>query len=64
MEQQNLPGDSGFQYGKYNNSYENYIAKQKRSLETKKDEDLIIDDNTIYEIDRNCFERLKKRRNK
>lgn len=28
----------------------------------KRDEDLIIDDNTVYEIDRDCYERLKKQR--
>ncbi|HKL80061.1 MAG TPA: hypothetical protein VJ888_06460 [Mobilitalea sp.] len=29
-----------------------------------KDEDLIIEDNTIYEVDRDCFERLKKQKKK
>ncbi len=28
------------------------------------DDDLIIEDNTIYEIDRECFERLKRQRRK
>ena len=27
---------------------------------SKSDEDLIIEENTIYEIDRDCVERLKK----
>ncbi len=26
------------------------------------DEDLIIEENTVYEIDRECYERLKKQR--
>ncbi|NLO08380.1 MAG: hypothetical protein GX129_00710 [Clostridiales bacterium] len=29
-------------------------------LNNKRDEDLIIEENTIYEIDRNCAERLKR----
>lgn len=28
----------------------------------KKDEDLVIEENTIYEIDRECYERLKKQK--
>ena len=27
-----------------------------------KDDDLIIEDNTIYEVDRECYERLKRQR--
>jgi hypothetical protein len=26
------------------------------------DEDLVIEENTVYEIDRECYERLKKQR--
>lgn len=28
----------------------------------KEDNDLIIEDNTVYEIDRECYERLKRQR--
>lgn len=28
----------------------------------KEDSDLIIEENTVYEIDRECYERLKKQR--
>lgn len=27
-----------------------------------KDDDLVIEENTVYEIDRECYERLKKQR--
>ena len=30
----------------------------------QRNQDLIIEENTIYEIDRECFERLKKQRRK
>lgn len=29
-----------------------------------KDDDLIIEDNTIYEIDRDCYERLRRQKRK
>jgi hypothetical protein len=32
------------------------------NIETE--DDLIIEDNTVYEIDRECFERLKRQRKK
>ncbi|TAH75099.1 MAG: hypothetical protein EWM47_00020 [Anaerolineaceae bacterium] len=35
---------------------------QKEPFEKKRDEDLIIEENTIYEIDRDCVERLKRNR--
>jgi hypothetical protein len=34
--------------------------ERKRELNKKSDEDLIIEENTIYEIDRSCMERLKR----
>lgn len=37
-------------------------SQQKKPSESKRDEDLIIEENTIYEIDRNCVERLKRNR--
>lgn len=36
--------------------------QQKETAKSKSDEDLIIEENTIYEIDRNCVERLKQKR--
>lgn len=35
---------------------------QKEQNPNKRDEDLIIEENTIYEIDRECVERLKRSR--
>ncbi len=35
---------------------------QKEIFKGKNDEDLIIEENTIYEIDRDCVERLKRSR--
>ncbi|MDD4113949.1 MAG: hypothetical protein PHC56_13100 [Herbinix sp.] len=32
------------------------------SFGNKRDDDLIIEENTIYEIDRSCVERLKRNR--
>lgn len=37
-------------------------SEQKEHYKNKRDEDLIIEENTIYEIDRNCAERLKRNR--
>ncbi|MDF2539324.1 MAG: hypothetical protein K0S76_2345 [Herbinix sp.] len=46
-----------------------YLSNDNMSInETEKkqgkDKDLIIEDNTIYEIDRECYERLKSKRRK
>ena len=35
---------------------------QKETYKNKRDEDLVIEENTIYEIDRSCIERLKRNR--
>jgi hypothetical protein len=54
-------GYSGFQYAKNSNNLSetaNIIEAEKKVKE--RDSDLIIEDNTIYEIDRDCYERLKK----
>ncbi len=54
---------AGLQYEKKND-----ISKsQLRSSDIKKnrkesDDDLIIEDNTVYEIDRECVERLKRQK--
>jgi hypothetical protein len=39
----------------------NYDAKEAERKQ-KDDRDLIVEDNTIYEIDRECYERLKRQR--
>ncbi len=36
----------------------NEINKNRKG----KDDDLIIEENTVYEIDRECYERLKKQK--
>ncbi len=53
---------SGFQYAK---NVSNDLQKTKiggGQGSNKRDEDLIIEDNTIYEIDRECYERVKKQK--
>lgn len=46
--------------GEDNNDYKR--QSKKESYRRKSDEDLIIEENTIYEIDRECVERLKRNR--
>lgn len=57
-------------YGRFN---DNNSEKQKKFIpksveasagnnQRDKDADLIIDENTIYEIDRECFERMKRQK--
>ncbi len=56
---------SGFQYekpmtpSKENNNYLNQVNRI-----SEMEDDLIFEDNTVYEIDRECFERLKRQRKK
>lgn len=61
------------QYSHYGKSDRYDYDKQKKilpetdsgkeySIQRERDADLIIDDNTIYEIDRECFERMKKQK--
>ena len=56
---------SGSQYEKPKTSTNEYNGL-RNSINTGKEneDDLIIEENTIYEIDRECFERLKRKRNK
>jgi hypothetical protein len=57
-----LSGDnSGFPYE--NNKNEPTTDKEEfvRKIE-RKDDDLVIEDNTIYEIDRECYERLRRQK--
>lgn len=54
---------SGFQYDKQNKAEQGYTdAKNGMAKNSKSDEDLIIEDNTVYEVDRDCYERLKRQR--
>ena len=55
---------SGFQYDKPMTPFKenNNLPPSLKSSEME--DDLIIEDNTVYEIDRECFERLKKQRKK
>lgn len=54
---------TGFEYEKQsdnlreNKDYRNANKKQKEV-----DDDLVIEENTIYEIDRDCFEKLKRQK--
>jgi hypothetical protein len=54
---------SGFQYenrGISGQSKGNPNQENKKRKDT--DEDLIIEENTVYEIDRECYEKLKRQR--
>lgn len=52
-----------YQYSKREgNSKDITRPSQKETSKSKRDEDLIIEENTIYEIDRDCMERLKRNR--
>jgi hypothetical protein len=59
------PGNNGFPYVKKDGTTKDRTdSNGKASIERKRDEDLIIEENTIYEIDRDCFDRLKKQKKK
>lgn len=52
-----------YKFSKGENAYNGYNRQnRKESSRSKSDEDLIIEENTIYEIDRECIERLKRNR--
>jgi len=54
---------SGFQYEKQSNSVsENNDQSEVSKNRRERDEDLIIEENTVYEIDRECYERLKRQK--
>jgi hypothetical protein len=57
---------SGFQYGKRSNQRRiNTGSRQSiNNTRTNNDDDLIIEENTIYEIDRECYERMKKQKSR
>ena len=56
---------SGFQYEKPKTpAKENSSLINPFSNSIDMEDDLIIEDNTVYEIDRECFERLKRQRKK
>ncbi|NLJ96426.1 MAG: hypothetical protein GX321_04675 [Clostridiales bacterium] len=64
--------DNNFKYsnrvswGKYTkqdgSNTDKFLSQHMKADVSKSDEDLIIEENTIYEIDRDCVERLKKNR--
>lgn len=54
---------SGFQYDKQMPNYRaNNSGLSQVSSNEEKEDDLIIEENTIYEVDRECFERLKRQK--
>ena len=60
---------SGSPSGFYNKSQNaSFQGKSELSGDVRKqkgkDDDLIIEENTIYEIDRECYERLKRQKKK
>jgi|GEM_PF-576404 hypothetical protein len=54
---------SGFQFDSRNDSELGRPATGEDD-KSKKDDDLVIEENTVYEIDRECYERIKKQRKK
>ncbi len=58
------PGNNGFQNIKSGDNSGNNSTKRLEPIARKRDDDLIIEENTIYEIDRDCFDRLKKQKKK
>lgn len=52
---------TGFQYGRHSTlrRTDTGIRQTEKNI-TRNDDDLIIDENTVYEIDRECYERLKR----
>lgn len=53
--------NNGHKFTKWNGSIKDTShSNQKDTNKKTGDEDLIIEENTIYEIDRACAERLKK----
>jgi hypothetical protein len=57
------PSGSLYEKQKTNTNDYNGIRNSINTSEGIED-DLIIEENTVYEIDRECFERLKRKRNK
>ncbi|HWT26797.1 MAG TPA: hypothetical protein VN131_02555 [Mobilitalea sp.] len=58
-------GTSGFQYEKHNNiKREDINSNTPVRKNSRRDDDLIIEDNTVYEIDRECYERLRRQKKK
>jgi hypothetical protein len=53
---------SGFQFDNNNVARDKKDSNEIVNKRNKRDEDLIIEDNTIYEIDRECYERMKRQR--
>jgi len=47
---------------KQKKSFQEAVVGQESNKQREKDVDLIIEENTIYEIDRECYERLKKQK--
>lgn len=53
----------GYKYAKSEEKFKDTgRPSHKETSGRKRDEDLIIEENTIYEIDRDCVERLKRNR--
>ncbi len=56
---------SGSQYEKHKTATnENYNVHNTLNSGKEMEDDLIIEENTVYEIDRECFERLKRQKKK
>lgn len=53
---------NGFEYTNRNNNTQNKTNSNDNKNKNEKDDDLIIEGNTVYEIDRECYERLKRQK--
>ncbi|MDD3173863.1 MAG: hypothetical protein PHF63_09410 [Herbinix sp.] len=55
--------NSGFQYeNRYDSVQGKFKANEADIKQKGKDDDLIFEDNTVYEIDRECYERFKRQK--
>lgn len=54
---------NGFQYDRNKNRSNDKVNINETDKKSRdRDTDLIIEENTIYEIDRDCYERLKRQK--
>lgn len=57
-----ISGSSSGYRKDYEKAGAGFCSNERLNERVKEDSDLIIEENTVYEIDRECFERLKKQK--
>jgi hypothetical protein len=61
-QQHHSGGPSGFQYDNVNRTQQGKNELNNENKRSKEDKDLVIEENTVYEIDRECYERLRRQK--